>query len=241
MPQISLFVNIYIFLVGAALGSFLNVVASRVPKNQSLLGRSYCQSCQHRLGSLDLFPIFSYFFLRGRCRYCHKPIGLIHPLFEIITGLIVLVWFLKTGMFINLSQILILIIMLMALTLALADYYYQIIPDEFLLIMLILAFLWHQTMTVDFLGGALLGAVGFYILYALSKGKAMGYGDVKYAFVMGLILPLSSLGIALYLAFLTGGLVSAILILIKKKKLKSTISFGPFLSFGLIVSLWLLM
>lgn len=240
MPQISWFVSVYIFFVGAVIGSFLNVVASRVPKNQSLLGRSHCGSCKHTLSWLDLFPIFSYLFLRGRCRYCHKKIGLVHPIFEIISGTVVLAWYFKAGIFISLSQIIILAIMLMALTLALADYYYQIIPDEFLLIMLGLAFLWHKVMIVDFLGGALLGALGFYALYAFSRGRAMGYGDVKYAFVMGLILPLFSLGFAIYLAFLTGGIVSAILILSKKKKMKSTISFGPFLSLGLVVSLWLI-
>lgn len=240
MPQISWLFSVYIFLIGAALGSFLNVVASRVPKNQSLLGRSHCGSCKHTLSWLDLFPIFSYLFLRGRCRYCHKKIGLVHPIFEIISGAVVLAWFWQTGLVINISAILILLIMLLALTLALADYYYQIIPDEFLLILLLLALGLNQVRIVEFLPGAMLAALGFYSLYALSKGRAMGYGDVKYAFIMGLILPISSLGLAIYLAFLTGGVVSAILILSKKKQMKSTISFGPFLSLGLIVSLWLI-
>lgn len=130
--------------------------------------------------------------------------------------------------------------MLTALTLALVDYYYGIIPDELLLLLILLAFLFRWTLIVNFFTGGLLAALGFFALYFLSRGRAMGFGDVKYAFVMGLFLPLPYLGLAIYLAFLTGGIISVILILTRKKTMKSTISFGPFLSLGLIVSLWLL-
>jgi len=239
MPEIFL-LNLYIFFLGASLGSFLNVVSVRLPLKKSLLGRSKCSHCGHKLGWFDLIPIFSFLLLKGKCRYCRKSFSVMHPLFEMLVGVVFLLFVTKVCHPFSFTFYLKLGVVLTALTLALSDFYYQIIPDEFLVVLFGLGLLLNASQIITFLPGAILGALAFLLLYVISQGRAMGYGDVKYVFVMGVILPPLSLASSIYLAFLTGGLISAILILLKKKKLKSTISFGPFLTLGLLVNLWLL-
>jgi prepilin signal peptidase PulO-like enzyme (type II secretory pathway) len=147
-------------------------------------------------------------------------------------------WFHKTGFAPPFQAFIILLIAFLALALALSDYYYQIIPDQFLIGLIILGLLLNYQSIITFIPGVLAGTVAFYLLHALFSGQALGFGDVKYVFTMGLILPWPHLIMAIYLAFLTGGIVSVILILAGKKGLKSTISFGPFLTFGLLAGLW---
>ena len=235
--MLNFLLGFYIFIIGTALGSFLNVIAFRLPLKLSLWGRSHCEKCHRKIAWYDLIPIFSFIWLGGQCRYCRSQISIIHPLFEIITGISTLIWFFQASWIISFNSLLVLALILIALTLALSDYYYQIIPDHFLLIMLFLALFLNYSDLQLYLIGAILGAFAFWLLHYLSRGQAMGFGDVKYVFVMGLVLSWTSLLWAVYLAFLTGGLLSIILIVLKKKKMKSTISFGPFLSLGLIIAL----
>jgi prepilin signal peptidase PulO-like enzyme (type II secretory pathway) len=77
------------FVVGSVLGSFIKALADRSLINKSFQGRSYCPSCKHQLSWYDLFPVFSYLFLKGRCRYCHKKISPEYPLTEVILGIII--------------------------------------------------------------------------------------------------------------------------------------------------------
>jgi prepilin signal peptidase PulO-like enzyme (type II secretory pathway) len=230
----------YLFFVGACLASFLQVVATRLPKGQSLLGRSACSFCHHKLSWLDLVPIISFIALKGRCRYCHRRISVIHPLFETLVGFIFWLFIHRAGYQFSIETAIILVIVLLALTLSLSDYYYQIIPDEFLIIMFSLGLYLNYLTLNEHIIGILGGTTIFLLLHYLSRGRAMGYGDVKLVFVMAVILPSFYLAWSLYLAFLTGGIISVILILLTRKKLKSTISFGPFLGFGLVSLLWFL-
>ncbi|OGK67118.1 hypothetical protein A2403_00765 [Candidatus Roizmanbacteria bacterium RIFOXYC1_FULL_41_16] len=227
----------YIMIIGAALGSFLNVVASRLPLGMSLWGRSRCDSCHQTIKWYDLIPVFSYLFLRSRCRNCKHPIPASHFFFEIITGALFLFWFYRINWQFTYEHWLLLVLILVALAIGLADYYYQVIPDQLLIVFLIATLLLRFNVLHIFLLGSLLIAFLFWMINHFSHGTAMGYGDVKYVFVIGLALPLQSLLLAIYLAFLTGGIVSAILILLRKKKMKSTVSFGPFLSLGFITAL----
>src|SRR4051812_43059867 len=85
--------NIFIFILGAAVGSFLNVLSDRLPEDRSIMGRSHCEKCKHTLAWYDLLPILSFFLLRGKCRYCHIKLSFYYPSVEIVTGLVfVLSW-----------------------------------------------------------------------------------------------------------------------------------------------------
>jgi prepilin signal peptidase PulO-like enzyme (type II secretory pathway) len=116
---------------------------------------------------------------------------------------------------------------------------YQVLPDELLLLVLASGLLANYQNLVSYLGGALIVALIFWLIHHLSNGRAMGFADIKYVFVMGFWLPLPSLLVALYLAFVVGGVVSLVLVLTKRKTMKSVIAFGPFLSVGFLVALWL--
>jgi len=162
------------------------------------------------------------------------------PLFEALVGFVFWLFIHRAGYQFSIETAIILFIVLLALTLSLSDYYYQIIPDEFLIIMFSLGLYLNYLTLNEHIIGILGGTTIFLLLHYLSRGRAMGYGDVKLVFVMAVILPSFYLAWSLYLAFLTGGIISVILILLTRKKLKSTISFGPFLGFGLVSLLWFL-
>lgn len=229
----------YIFVLGASFGSFVNVLAYRIPNNLSILGRSSCANCKHKLAWFDLIPVVSYVTLQGKCRYCASKISLIHPVFEIITGISLLTFVIKIQFALSITNLLLLLLVLTILLIALTDFYYQIILDEYLLLVFAIGLILNSNSIDSYLWSACLGAFLFWLIYFFSKGRAMGYGDVKYVFVVGLVLSFYWLFLGLYLAFLTGGIVSAILILMRHKNLKSTIAFGPFLSVGFLISLWL--
>ena len=88
--MIEMVLTIILFIMGAYLGSFFTLATYRIPKKENIIYKhSYCPNCNHKLGLLDLVPIFSYIFLKGKCRYCKNPIGIRYILFEILTGIVV--------------------------------------------------------------------------------------------------------------------------------------------------------
>jgi leader peptidase (prepilin peptidase)/N-methyltransferase len=193
-------IGILLFFLGLAVGSFISCLVFRVNQENRLKGllkgRSYCPKCKKQLFWYDNIPLISFIFLKGRCRWCHSPIGVHYPLVELATGLATLfVFFHLAGVEVVASP-----------------------PPR-----------WPNGL----LGGVLLsgfGAAGFFwLLVLITRGKGMGWGDVKLAGLMGLFLGYPQIIVALYLAFLTGATAGVILILLGKKKFKSQISFGPFL------------
>lgn len=265
----------FLFFIGLAVGSFLNVLIDRLPKEENVLvGRSYCDHCRHPLAWYDLIPLLSFVLLRGRCRYCQKKISWQYPMVELLTGgMFVLgsLGFLGSlgGSLISLCYLFFVLCCLIVIFFA--DLKYGIIPDKVVYPAIAVTFLFRLQgvrlansftpgsaswrtgvfpwLASGHLGGgtspiinyllAGLGALGFFgALVLLTKGKGMGLGDVKLAFLMGLALGFPEIIVALYFAFLTGALLSAILILTKRKKFGQTIPFGPFLSAGTIFSLF---
>ena len=263
-----IFGRIVVFLLGLATGSFLNVLIDRLPKEEPvLMGRSYCDHCHHKLSWYDLIPLLSFVLLRGRCRYCQKRISWQYPLVELVTGvLFVLGSFGNLGRFgeslISLCYLFFVICSLIVIFFT--DLKYGIIPDKVVFPAIGLVVLFHLMRVFCFvppseesrslschlgggtspghLGGVLLAGLAvaafFGLLVILTKGRGMGMGDVKLALLMGLFLGFPKILIALYFAFLTGALVSVILILGKKKKFGQTIPFGPFLVGGTIFALF---
>ena len=238
---------IFLFLFGTAIGSFLNVLIDRLPNEESIMGRSRCDSCKHTLGWRDLFPIISYFFLMGKCRYCNKKVSIQYPLVELATGLLfVFAWVyiqpLGTGLI--LKKFIILLIVSCFIVVFVSDAKYHVIPDSIQVALfslsLFLPFSSEITakLYLDRILAAFLVMAPVLFLHIITRGKGMGFGDVKLAFIIGFLLGTLEGFIAIYLAFMLGGLVGIFLILFKLKKLKSKIAFGPFLVAGVFFVLF---
>ncbi len=263
-----IFFYFLIFIFGLIVGSFLNCVVFRLEKNESFLkGRSYCPFCRHSLNFFDLVPLFSFLFLKGRCRYCQKPISWQYFLVEIATGLtflLIFIFFAPLNMELSAQTILSLIyywaITCFLIVIFVYDLKHYIIPDKAIYPAIIIAFIfrffevlsfndWNFFGIFDFgitafepiffpILSAVLASSFFLAIVLVSKGQWMGVGDIKLAFLMGLMLGWPNILIALFLAFLIGALVGVFLILKNKKTFKSEIPFGPFLILGTFIALF---
>ena len=240
---------IFLFIFGAFFGSFLNVVVDRLPRKETVIkGRSHCEVCKKELVWYDLIPLFSFLLLRGKCRYCHKKLSLYYPIIEFSTAIMFAAMYLWVSEIYHLPflvyhLIYYLIIISAFIVVFFEDLRFGVIPDKAVFPVIILSLFYFLILSPQSLIGNLLSAVGtgtfFLILFLVTKGKGMGFGDVKLSFLLGLILGFPRIVPALYLAFLTGAIFGLILILWRKKRsLKETIPFGPFLIIGALASLF---
>jgi len=260
---------IFIAIFGLCIGSFLNCVIYRMEYKKSLNGWSFCPHCKHNLSWLDLFPVFSWLFLKGRCRYCKKKISWQYPVVEISTALLFLIILNFKFEILNqfeilkfLNPIFLFYIAGSLVVIFVYDLKHYLIPDKVLFPAIIITFLYRlfgvlwipafagmtrggAGMTgskIIFLENYLLATVvagGFFLLiFLISKGRAMGFGDVKLAVLMGLLLGLPNVLVALFLAFFIGAIICVILMAFQKKGLKSEIPFGPFLILGTFIALF---
>jgi leader peptidase (prepilin peptidase) / N-methyltransferase len=246
--------DVIIFFIGASIGSFLNVVADRSTTGKSFIrGRSYCVYCKNELKAKDLVPIFSYLFLRGKCRYCRANLSYFYPFTEILAGVVFLLSFSWGASFIlplsSLSAyftvMLYALIVSMLLLIFIADMKYGVIPLNALLVAFASAISLHFTSSffplpiLNYILSGLGAFLGFLAIFVITKGKGMGFGDVVYVLFMGFLLGFPDILLGLYIAVVSGAFVSVILIILKKKKLRgSTIPFGPFLVAGTYISLF---
>jgi len=252
----------YIFFIGTAIGSFLNVLIDRLPKDKSIMGRSHCDFCRRKLSAIDLIPVFSFLFLKGKCRKCKKKLSWQYPGIELLTGIVfVLVYVILAPNVIVQNQILDasrsggtyqndVFSLLFTLSIAsclivifFTDVKYQIIPDQMQIAMFVFSFLLQIVIIKNSYLVALLLVVGsgivvmipILLIYLLTKGRGMGFGDVKIAFNMGILLGIKSGLLALYFGFIFGAVYSIVLIILRKKKMKSKVAFGPFLILGILI------
>jgi len=246
---------IFIFIFGLIIGSFLNCVIWRVYKEESFLfGKSYCPHCRHDLNVLDLIPLLSYLFLKGKCRYCGKRISIQYPLVELAAALLfVFVYFQfgpVTGLFsFNFFQVIFWWMMASFLiAIFVFDSRYYIIPDEIIYPAIVVSMLWvlysfsfgvfDKGEVIHILLSSLGASLFFFLIWFFSKGIAMGFGDVKLAVLMGLLLGWPNIIVGLFLGFLFGAIIGTVMVLLKKKGLKSEIPFGPFLLIGTFIALF---
>lgn len=182
-----LIISIYLFIVGAVFASFLQVVGVRVPQNMSIVTpRSHCFSCKHTLSWYELIPIFSYFFLKGKCKNCHARITITSPLFETLLGMLFVYGFYLYGL--DVDYIVYLLFLCIGFTLTISDIYYMIVPTRFVIILLGIS-CYHAYTTLswlDSLYGFAFAFIAMSLILLLSKGKGMGGGDVQLFLVLGI-------------------------------------------------------
>ena len=229
---------LFFFIFGAVVGSFLNVVILRLNTGQSVIsGRSKCFTCAKKLKWYELLPIASFVFLQGKCSACKTKISWQYPLVETITGIIFVLLFQQNQNIFGFSFLVLIFSFLIII--AVYDYHHQIIPNLFVWIFNGLAFIglfrifnWN-----NLLAGFILFAF-FALLWGVSRGRWMGFGDAKLALGIGWLLGITKGIAAITLAFWIGAIAGVLLIYLNKSKygLKSSIAFGPFMILGTAVS-----
>jgi len=226
--------------LGLVLGSFLNVVAHRLPRRESIVTpRSRCPSCETPVASYDNIPVLSWLLLRGRCRHCQSSISARYPLIEAGTAALLVLVLVVLGAGEHLWLALPFVALLVAV--AAIDLEHRIIPNR--LLAPAAAYALVAGLAVD-PGGvpeqliAGLGAGGFLLAAALAYPGGMGMGDVKLAGVMGLFLG-RAVAPALLVGMVAGALVGAVIIARKgaREGRKTAVPFGPFLALGGVVAL----
>jgi len=252
----------WLFLVGAIFGSFLNVVMYRSlaaqPKRQGEKwhkGRSRCDSCHKIIAWYDNLPLFSFLILGGRCRHCQIPIGLNHPVIELLAGCLFVWWYwagvfvfrLSSGPFSIIQPLFWLVVGVLLLYIFLTDLVYYIIPNMALVVLMIvtlgyrLALVTTGFMRWEDFGLAILSMVGSVVflgsLWLITKGRGLGFGDVKFMIPLGLLLGWPGTLVMLFLAFAIGSVVGVGLLLSKRCTFGQAVPFGPFLVIGTCLSL----
>lgn len=210
------------FVFGLIVGSFLNVLILRLNTGRSNSGRSGCMSCLSKLSVGELIPLVSFFALRGRCKSCGSRISHQYWLVELITGLLfVAVW--MQG-FAHIQTFFALLIVALLMVILVYDMRHTIIPNKIVYPFIALGFLMHIPVAGTFsssevllyiglvFASAALVALPLFVLWAISRGRWMGFGDVKLVFGFGLLLGAYSGLMAVLLGFILGAVVGLLLL-----------------------------
>ena len=249
-------------VLGAVIGSFLGVVLDRsFREEQFYKGRSYCEACKNQLSVIELIPIFSYIYLRGKCKYCYAKIPSHLFIFEVILslsfGLIFFVFarsLFSPSLSVLISFIFALLLCALLTYIFISDLKYMAISTYcFIWLFVLYVFgvlanvyiiempIFHQLFFsnyLDHLYGAIAMLAFFWPTYYLSKEKLMGEGDVYLGFLFGLFLGFKLSLVMWFISFLTGAIIGLLLIAISKKSFKSALPFGPFLVIGFIAAIF---
>lgn len=245
-------VYIVLAVLGLAFGSFITALTWRIHEGKDFVtGRSECESCGHTLGSLDLIPIISWFSLGGRCRYCRKSIGWQNPVIEASTALLFIGSYIfwptaLTGWQAWISFGLWLGYIVMLTALVIYDIRWMLLPDVLVYTLIALGLvdaglrltgdlsIMRYVLWIALGAGTLGGLYG--LLYAVSKGKWIGFGDVKLGVFIGVVLGWQLALLTLFLANALGLLVVAPALLNGKISIKSRVPFGPFLIIAFLIA-----
>jgi len=236
-----LYLEIMIALMGAAIGSFLNVCILRLPAEESLvLPASHCPKCNNPIRFYDNIPIISYLWLQGKCRHCREGISPQYPLVELLTALMALVLFWKFGL--SWKLLITFIFVGSLIVIAFIDLEHQIIPDVitlpgipicFLMAVFVMGIPWLDAVLGLLIGGGILYAIALgYEL--IRKAEGMGGGDIKLLAMLGVFFGWKSLFFILFVSSFLGAIVGLAVMLIKGKDMKYAVPFGPFLSLAAI-------
>ena len=249
------------FILGITIGSFLNVVILRIPRDESVVfGASHCYSCSQPLKPWHNIPIFSWLFLRGKCSYCHSNISPMYPAIELFSGLVFVVLANKFG--ISFPVLMIAMSFLMLLALSMIDFKYKMVPDSLNLLAILFAVFgaWSLNGVILNLQNALLFAGGFTLLrfslsYILTSSarrrakktmtswtknyhaypfiEAMGEGDIMVAATMGALLGVKLTLVAIFLSALLA--LPVMLALRNRSAEEQRVPFVPFLAMATFI------
>ncbi|WP_419959130.1 prepilin peptidase [Psychrobacillus sp. BM2] len=226
------------FIYGLVFGSFFNVVGLRIPKGESIVRPpSHCSVCDRNLTVKDLVPVFSFIFLKGKCRGCGTKIHWVYPVMELVTGLLFAFAYYQLGFSLELAVALLFISLLVIITVS--DIAYMLIPDKILLFFLIPLIVLRVFEPLNPWWDSIIGAiVGFGVLFLIavvSKG-GMGGGDIKLFFVIGLVLGWVPTLLTLFLASIIGTVIGIISLRRTKQGRKTPIPFGPSIAIAAIIA-----
>lgn len=229
----------YFFILGTIIGSFLNVCTYRLPKKESLLfPSSHCPHCCAPIKFYDNIPLLSFLILKGRCRQCKTKISWRYFSIELLNGLFYLFLYLKFGLSFKLAAYLVLTSSLIVVTFI--DFDHKIVPDKITLpgIILGLIFSFFTPITfIDSLLGTIISGGLFYLIAAISRG-GMGGGDIKLVAMIGAFLGIQKILLTIFVSAFIGSIVGITLMILKKKKRKDALPFGPFLALGAMISIF---
>lgn len=241
-------VLIIAFVFGLIYGSFLNVVILRFNEWRSIVtGRSHCPKCKTDLRWYDLIPVVSYATLKGRCRYCGKPISWQYPVVELLMGALVagsysLIFAGSLSLVVaTLSFALLLISLGSIVIIVFQDLDEMKISDYLSYVLITSAVLFRALVNGRYIEIVYAAAIGFLPIALLvypSRGKWMGEGDVKLSLGLGVMVGYPNALIFIVTSFLLGGLYGVVALLAKKAKLKTAVPFAPFLAAGAITALF---
>ena len=242
--MVEIAVYIVSFLFGIVIGSFLNVCIFRIPKEESLSAkRSHCMSCGYQLRWFDFIPLFSWIALKGHCRKCHEKISIQYPIIEGLNGFLYVVILLVCG--IQIESIFYCLASSALLALSVIDFRTYIIPigfNIFILALGVIRLVYRLLVEGDtfstiwpYVIGMFAVSVPLGILWFLSKGRAIGGGDVKLMGAAGLLLGWKLILLALVLGCILGSVIH--LTRMKISKAGRVLAMGPYLAAGIMIAI----
>lgn len=223
---------------GLIVGSFLNVLTLRLMEERSfVMGRSACQKCGHVLGAFDLLPVLSFIWLRGQCRYCAAPISWQYPVVEFFTAVSFVIVF-----WLHISELMVgvapwaflrdLVFVAGYMALFIFDTRWSVVPDQVTIPLIVFGFFANLLLgfsIFSLLGGMVIGGGWFLLLWVISRGRWIGSGDIRLGILLGATLGLAGTALALYFAYVVGGIIAVGLLLSGRKQWQSTLPMGAFL------------
>lgn len=233
-------------LIGAAIGSFLNVVIYRIPRGfyLNLPSRSFCRNCLTQLTWYENIPLISYWLLRARCRHCKSKIAIRYWLVELLTAALFMAVYANFGLSSATLFYSLLVALLVAITFI--DIDFRIIPDvisiPFTVFALVIVWFFYREHFLDHILATLSGSLFFamiaYFYEKVRKQEGLGFGDVKLIAMIGAFLGLRPVLLTIILSSFIGSAYGILLIVFQKKNLQHAVPYGPFLALGALVSLF---
>lgn len=232
---------IFVVLFGVCIGSFLNVCIYRIAREESIsFPPSHCTSCGYQLKPRDLFPVLSYLFLNGRCRQCKEKISIKYPLVEILNALIYVVIYLNYGLSFGFFKFAVFASLMIVI--GFIDFETKYVFNSTVIFGVVsgIVFLiaeWIITKNIPWtnLVGATIGFGVIWAIVALTGG--MGEGDIDISLICGLFVCIKGILVTLFLAFVLGGIVALLIMILRLKDRKAEMAFGPYLAIGGIIAM----
>jgi leader peptidase (prepilin peptidase) / N-methyltransferase len=239
-----LFFYIFFFAFGLIIGSFLNCLIWRLYKEETVLGRSYCPTCNRELKWYDNVPLLSFVSLGGRCRFCKERIPLQYPLVELITGaLFFFSYFVTMNRDLQFLELFFyFFVIALAVIIFVFDLRWYLIHTNTIVVgglVLIVVNILRGYSFLNILLAMAVGAAFFGLQYLITRGRGIGEGDIWLGALFGIIFPdLRILALTIFLTYIIGGLVALFLLIFGLKKVGSKLPLGIFLSVALVICLF---